>query len=628
MKTRNFVIKETIWKLLNSNTKSISNIQSKNNLISCSSSFKSPSLFQNYSNQKVKLNSSFSKNSINKRNISNMKQLSTFSSISRNKNFSNNSSRISTQFQKNINGSLSNNLENNLNLFPNKLGDSHRNLDNKIFLNTDIKPKNKNSFFKLNLKKCNLSNFSQKKTMSNSKESKVFSSNKSKSNSKVKLSINKRNINNKKISKLLSSNFKNFNSRSSYKKMFFSPNKKYIKIRQFGINRTVKKKMKNEKKIKDLKDKMNMIEFNLNAQRYQFIKKIFSEKEELINSQLNYSNNYYNENYTILSIKNNIYKNFILDKNIILNEKYEILKITKENNIEIGLTKHLTKYFDYSKYLPLGLNDNYTRRTPTYLLENFKLKHKPSIIQYFNIPKLKLIKNYLTPENMIYCQKFLKLEMIFDKVEIINYQYKNNYRISIQKQIKIIKKIQAKNNNSTNIAIKFSLSKQKIENFKCFQNKNNILYQPKRKKITFQSNIKNHINKKRIPIIIKEEVNPIEIWNEIKKELIQYNIKNFFKLYNKNGKDIKINYQNENGNTLLILASIYNLEEICLFLLRKGADPNLQNIFGNSALHYTISNKFFKLTNLLIQFNANEDLINEQGLTPWECINAFCEYIV
>ena len=39
---------------------------------------------------------------------------------------------------------------------------------------------------------------------------------------------------------------------------------------------------------------------------------------------------------------------------------------------------------------------------------------------------------------MIYCQKFLKLEMIFDKVEIINYQYKNNYRISIQKQIKII----------------------------------------------------------------------------------------------------------------------------------------------------------------------------------------------
>lgn len=64
------------------------------------------------------------------------------------------------------------------------------------------------------------------------------------------------------------------------------------------------------------------------------------------------------------------------------------------------------------------------------------------------------------------------------------------------------------------------------------------------------------------------------------------------------------------------------------FLLRKGADPNLQNIFGNSALHYTISNKFFKLTNLLIQFNANEDLINEQGLTPWECINAFCEYIV
>ena len=630
MKTRNFVIKDTMWNILNSNTKNISNIQSQNNFISCSSSFKSLSLFQNYSNQKIKLNSSFSKNSMDKRNISNMKQLSTFSSLSRNKNYSNNISRLITHFKKNSNENLSNNLEKNLNLLPNKLGISHRNFENKIILNTEKKPNNKTSFFKLKLKKSNLSNFSQKKTMSNSKEKKkeILSSNKSKSNSKVNLSIYKRNTNNKKVSKLLSSNFKYFNSKSSCKKMFFSPNKKYIKIRQFENIRAVNIKIKNEKKIKDLKNKMNMIEFNLNAKRYQFIKKIFFEKEELINSKLNYSNNYYDENYSILSIKKNIYKNFILDKNIILNEKFEFIKTIKVNNIELGLSKYLTKYFDYSKYLPLGLNDNYRSKASTYLLENFKLKHKPSIINYFNIPKLNLIKSLLTPENMIYCQKFLKLEMYLDKVEKINYEYKNNYRVSIQKQIKIIKKIQAKNNNSTNIGIKFNLSKQKLENFKCFQNKNNILYQPKRKTVIYESNIKTQINKKRIPIIIKEELNPTQIWNEIKKQLIQYNIKNFFKLYNKNGKDIKINYQNENGNTLLILASIYNLEEICLFLLRKGADPNLQNIFGNSALHYTISNKFFKLTNLLIQFNANEDLINEQGLTPWECINSFCEYVV
>ena len=56
MKTRNFIIKDTMWQLLNSNTKNISNIQSQNNLISCSSSFKSLSLFHNYSNKKIKLN--------------------------------------------------------------------------------------------------------------------------------------------------------------------------------------------------------------------------------------------------------------------------------------------------------------------------------------------------------------------------------------------------------------------------------------------------------------------------------------------------------------------------------------------------------------------------------------------
>ena len=134
------------------------------------------------------------------------------------------------------------------------------------------------------------------------------------------------------------------------------------------------------------------------------------------------------------------------------------------------------------------------------------------------------------------------------------------------------------------------------------------------------------ISKKRIPIIIDEKSNPIQLWNEIKNELIKCNIKNFYKLYNSKGKEIKLNYQNENGNTLLIFSAIYNLEEICFFLLRKGANPNLQNIFGNSALHYAISYKFFKLTNILIQFNANEDLINEQGLTPWECINTYCQY--
>ena len=77
------------------------------------------------------------------------------------------------------------------------------------------------------------------------------------------------------------------------------------------------------------------------------------------------------------------------------------------------------------------------------------------------------------------------------------------------------------------------------------------------------------ISKKRIPIIIDEKSNPIQLWNEIKNELIKCNIKNFYKLYNSKGKEIKLNYQNENGNTLLIFSAIYNLEEICFFYLEK-----------------------------------------------------------
>ena len=60
-------------------------------------------------------------------------------------------------------------------------------------------------------------------------------------------------------------------------------------------------------------------------------------------------------------------------------------------------------------------------------------------------------------------------------------------------------------------------------------------------------------------------------------------------------------------------------------MLQKGCDPNLQNNYGNTALHYAISHKFFNLSNLLIKYNAMENIRNSLGYTPWECLNKDCE---
>ena len=84
---------------------------------------------------------------------------------------------------------------------------------------------------------------------------------------------------------------------------------------------------------------------------------------------------------------------------------------------------------------------------------------------------------------------------------------------------------------------------------------------------------------------------------------------------------INLNYINSDGNTFLNLSVKNNCNyNIIKFLLEKGSNPNKCDYFGNSPLHIALSNKNFKIANLLILYNANELLVNKRGLTPWQCI--------
>ena len=72
------------------------------------------------------------------------------------------------------------------------------------------------------------------------------------------------------------------------------------------------------------------------------------------------------------------------------------------------------------------------------------------------------------------------------------------------------------------------------------------------------------------------------------------------------------------GNTLLIFSTEYNLKSIVETLLMKGADPNIQNIIGNSPLHIAYKNDNSFLINLLVEYHANEKLKNIQSLFPYQ----------
>jgi ankyrin repeat protein len=60
-------------------------------------------------------------------------------------------------------------------------------------------------------------------------------------------------------------------------------------------------------------------------------------------------------------------------------------------------------------------------------------------------------------------------------------------------------------------------------------------------------------------------------------------------------------------------------------LLEKGANPNIQNYEGNSALHFALSRKNFGMADLLKFHGAQEDVINKRGYNPWECLGKSIE---
>lgn len=85
---------------------------------------------------------------------------------------------------------------------------------------------------------------------------------------------------------------------------------------------------------------------------------------------------------------------------------------------------------------------------------------------------------------------------------------------------------------------------------------------------------------------------------------------------------VKITEADENGNTLLIIAAQQGSKRIVKFLLRRGADINAQNLLGNTALHFCFQYSFNDLAEYLISKGANDSLLNKDGLTCYEGLNA------
>ena len=116
-----------------------------------------------------------------------------------------------------------------------------------------------------------------------------------------------------------------------------------------------------------------------------------------------------------------------------------------------------------------------------------------------------------------------------------------------------------------------------------------------------------------------KDISDVKLFNRFISILKNKDIDKYFNLLT-NNKDSFNNIINKkeinSGKTLLIYATENNLKSIVESLLLKGADPNIQNIFGNSALHIAYKNNNTFLINLLIEYKANENLKNIKNIIP------------
>ena len=71
------------------------------------------------------------------------------------------------------------------------------------------------------------------------------------------------------------------------------------------------------------------------------------------------------------------------------------------------------------------------------------------------------------------------------------------------------------------------------------------------------------------------------------------------------------------GQTIMMFAAKLGNTNLVEKLLERGANANVQDYQGNTALHWAFKFEFRQTQNLLINYGANQLIPNDQGLTPW-----------
>lgn len=271
---------------------------------------------------------------------------------------------------------------------------------------------------------------------------------------------------------------------------------------------------------------------------------------------------------------------------------------------------------------------------------NFMMVHK------FKIKSLSWAKNENALINKTCSKKFEVFQRNDYKSKLRNTLHVSKRKIIGIQRISITSSINTKNINRSmlkkktislfkrpSLDLRSSIKKKRRKNFnkisilinKTFfnrKNETNINYPKKSSIFLFEDNQNkdNLINNENIDINILEHPKSIDdIYFGLTLLIAKGKEYQFRKYFNKYEKIIDIDFPIYEGNTLLMMSTKEGMAGITRFLCEKKADVNLKNDRGNTALHYAIGQKFYKIGDILTIFGAREDILNNKGLSPWEC---------
>lgn len=81
---------------------------------------------------------------------------------------------------------------------------------------------------------------------------------------------------------------------------------------------------------------------------------------------------------------------------------------------------------------------------------------------------------------------------------------------------------------------------------------------------------------------------------------------------------LPVDFQDESGNTLLLIAAQNGVKRISKLLLRRGGSINKQNMAGQTVLHYAQGYGFMDLFEYFMSKGADDSIKNADGLTCYE----------